>query len=154
MSNSLWPHESQHARPPCSSQAPRVYSDSCPSSWWCHPAISSPSSSSPPAPNPSQHHSLFQRVNSSHEVAKVLKFQLQHQSFQWTPRTWSLSMYLLTVWLNHLLGLGHGVRSPCQGSALKRYSRAEVAVLVTQSSRTLCNPMDCTPPGSSVHGIF
>ena len=44
------------------------------------------SSLSPPAPNPSQHQSLFQWVNSLHEVAKVLKFQLQHQSFQWTPR--------------------------------------------------------------------
>ena len=45
------------------------------------------SSPSPLAPNPSQHQSLFQWVNSSHEVAKVLEFQLQHQSFQWTPRT-------------------------------------------------------------------
>ena len=45
------------------------------------------SSSSPPAPNPSQHQGLFQWVNSSHKVAKVLEFQLQHQSFQWTPRT-------------------------------------------------------------------
>ena len=45
------------------------------------------SSPSPPAPNPSQHQALFQWVNSSHEVAKVLEFQLQHQSFQWTPRT-------------------------------------------------------------------
>ena len=45
------------------------------------------SSPSPPAPNPSQHQGLFQRVNSSHEEAKVLEFQLQHQSFQWTPRT-------------------------------------------------------------------
>ena len=44
------------------------------------------SSSSPPAPNPSQHQGLFQWVNSSHEVAKVLEFQPQHQSFQWTPR--------------------------------------------------------------------
>ena len=35
------PHESQHARPPCPSPTPGVYSDSCPSSWWCHPAISS-----------------------------------------------------------------------------------------------------------------
>ena len=34
-------HESQHARPPCPSPAPRVHSNSCPSSWWCHPAISS-----------------------------------------------------------------------------------------------------------------
>ena len=45
------------------------------------------SSHSPPAPKPSQHQGLFQWVNSSHEVAKVLEFQLQHQSFQWTPRT-------------------------------------------------------------------
>ena len=41
---------------------------------------------SPPAPNPSQHQSLFQRVNSSHEVAKVLEIQLQHHSFQRNPR--------------------------------------------------------------------
>ena len=45
------------------------------------------SSPSPPAPNPSQHQGLFQWINSSHAVAKVLEFQLQHQSFQWTPRT-------------------------------------------------------------------
>ena len=44
------------------------------------------SSPSPPAPNPSQHQSLFQWVNSSHEAAKVLEFQLQHQSFQRNPR--------------------------------------------------------------------
>ena len=43
-------------------------------------------SPSPPASNPSQYQGLFQWVNSSHEVAKVLEFQLQHQSFQWTPR--------------------------------------------------------------------
>ena len=41
MSNSLWHHELQHARPPCPSPTPGVHSDSCPSSWWCHPAISS-----------------------------------------------------------------------------------------------------------------
>ena len=41
MSDSLWPHELQHARPPCPSPTPRVHSDSCPSSQWCHPAISS-----------------------------------------------------------------------------------------------------------------
>ena len=43
------------------------------------------SSPSPPTLNPSQHQGLFQWVNSSHEVAKVLEFQLQHQPFQWTP---------------------------------------------------------------------
>ena len=41
VSDSLWPHESQHARPPCPSPSPRVHSDSHPSSPWCHPAISS-----------------------------------------------------------------------------------------------------------------
>ena len=41
MSNFLWPHESQHTRHPCPPQTPRVCSNSCPSSWWCHPAISS-----------------------------------------------------------------------------------------------------------------
>ena len=39
--NSLRLHKSQHARPPCPSTAPRIYSNSCPSSRWCHPAISS-----------------------------------------------------------------------------------------------------------------
>ena len=53
-----------------------------------HP-LSSPSS---PAPIPSQHQGLFQWVNSSHQVAKVLEFQLQHQSFQWTPRLISFRM--------------------------------------------------------------
>ena len=42
---------------------------------------------SPPALNRSQHQGLFQWVSCSHQVAKVLEFQLQHQSFQWTPRT-------------------------------------------------------------------
>ena len=76
MSDSLQPHESQHARPPCPSPTPRVHPNSMhrvgdaiqPS----HPLVSP----SPPAPNPSQHQSLFQWVNSSHEVAKVLEFQL------------------------------------------------------------------------------
>ena len=40
VSHSLRPHELQHARPPCLSPTPGVHSSSCPSSWWCHPAIS------------------------------------------------------------------------------------------------------------------
>ena len=39
MSDSLWPHGLQHARPPCPSPTPGVYSNSSPSSWWCHPTI-------------------------------------------------------------------------------------------------------------------
>ena len=41
MSDSLWPQGLQHTRPPCPSPSPRVYSNSCPQSWWCHPTISS-----------------------------------------------------------------------------------------------------------------
>ena len=41
VSKSLWPHETQHARPPCPSPTPRVYPNSCPLSLWCHPTISS-----------------------------------------------------------------------------------------------------------------
>ena len=41
VSDSWQPHESQHARPPCPSPYPGVHSNSCPLSWWCHPAISS-----------------------------------------------------------------------------------------------------------------
>ena len=66
MSDSLQPHESQHARPPCPSPTPGIHSDSRPSSQRCHPAISSsvvPFSSCPQSlPN----QSLFQGVNSSH----------------------------------------------------------------------------------------
>ena len=53
MSDSVRPHELQHTRPPCPSPTPRVYSNSCPLSQWCHPAISSsvvPFSSCPPIP--------------------------------------------------------------------------------------------------------
>ena len=71
MSNSLRPHESQHTRPPCPSPTPGVHPDSCPSS---HDAIQ-PShpllSPSPSAPNPSQHQSLFRRVNSSHDHSRI-----------------------------------------------------------------------------------
>ena len=41
VSDSLQPHRLQHARPPCPSPTPGVYSNSCPLSWWCHPTISS-----------------------------------------------------------------------------------------------------------------
>ena len=61
--------------------------NSCASSRWCHPAISSSVIPFSSCPQSSQHQGLFQWVNSSHQVAKVLEFQPQHQSFQWTPRT-------------------------------------------------------------------
>ena len=56
VSDTLQPHESQHSRPPCPSPTPGVYSNSCPLSPWCHPAISSsvaPFTSCPQSPPPS-----------------------------------------------------------------------------------------------------
>ena len=72
----LWPHGLQHTRPPCPLPTPRLFPNSCPLSWWCHPTISSSVVPFSPALNLSQHQSLFQWVNSSQEVAKVLEFQL------------------------------------------------------------------------------
>ena len=62
-----------------------------------HPLLSP----SPPAPNPSKHQGLFQWVSSSYEVTKVLEFQLQHQFFQWTPRTYLLQDGLVGSPLNY-----------------------------------------------------
>ena len=84
MPDSLWPHGLQHSRLPCPSSTLGTYSNSCPLSMWCHQTISSsvvPFASCLPL---SQHQGLFKWVISSHQVAKVLEFQLQHQSFQWT----------------------------------------------------------------------
>ena len=80
VSDCLQPHGLEHPRPPCPSLTPRADSNSCPSSWWCHPTnlwIF----------HLSQHQGLFQWVGSSHQVAKLLELQLQHQSFQWIFRT-------------------------------------------------------------------
>ena len=80
-SDSLRPHGPQHTRPPCPSPTPRVYSNSCPLSQWLHSTISSsvvPFSSCPQSFPAS---GSFPWVSSSNQVAKVLEFQLQHQSF-------------------------------------------------------------------------
>ena len=75
-----------HTRLPYISPTRRVYSNSCPSTQWCHPTISS--SVIPFSCLQSfQHQDLIKWVSSSHQVAKVLEFQLQYQSFQWLFRT-------------------------------------------------------------------
>ena len=84
----LWPLELKHTRPSCPSATPREPTQT--HVHWVGDAIQPPhplSSPSPPALKLCQHQGLFQWVNSSHEVAKVLELQLQHQTFQWTPRT-------------------------------------------------------------------
>ena len=87
VSDSLRPHETQHARPPCLSPTPGLHPNPCPSSRWCHPAISSSVILFSSCPQSSPASGSFQMSQFLHQVAKVLEFQLQHQSFQWTLRT-------------------------------------------------------------------
>ena len=94
MSNSLRPHEPQHARPSCPSPTPRVYPNSCPLSWWCHPTISSsviPFSSCPqsfPASGSFQMSQLFAWGGQSTGVSastSVLPMNIQ----DWSPLRWT-----------------------------------------------------------------
>ena len=93
VSDSLWPHESQHTRPPCPSPTRGVYPKPCPLSRWCHPTISS----------------------------SVVPFSYCPQSFT-SIRVFSNESALRIRWPKY-----------CP---------------------TLCNPIDYSPPGSSVHGII
>ena len=80
ISESLWPHGLQHTRPSCPSPTPGVYSNSCPSSRWCHPAISSsviPFSSC----LQSQHQGLFKWVSSLHRGPKDWSFSFNISPF-------------------------------------------------------------------------
>ena len=84
MSDSLWPHELQHARPPCPSPTPRVYPNSCSSSWWCHLILCHPLLILP---------SIFPNIRDFSDVSalcirwpKYWSFTF-NISFQWTLRT-------------------------------------------------------------------
>ena len=94
MSDSLRPHESQHARPPCLSQTPGVYTNSCPSSWWCHPAISSsaiPFSSCPqsfPASGSFPMSQLFKWGGQSIGVSASASVLLMNTQ-DWAPLGWT-----------------------------------------------------------------
>ena len=94
MSDSLWPHESQHARPPCPSSTPRVHSHSRPSSQWCHPAVSSsviPFSSCPqslPASESFPMSQLFTWGGQSIEVS-ALASVLPKNTQDWSSLKWT-----------------------------------------------------------------
>ena len=94
VSDSLRPHESQHTRPPCPSPTPRIHSDSCPSSQWCHPAISSsvvPFSSCPqslPASKSFPMSQLFAWGGQSTGVSAFASF-LPKNTQGWSPLEWT-----------------------------------------------------------------
>ena len=82
VSDSFQPHGLQHTMPPCPSPTPRIYPNSCPLNQLCHPTISSSVIPFSYCLQSSSASGSFQMVSSSHQMAKVLEFQLQHQSFQ------------------------------------------------------------------------
>ena len=94
VSDSLWPHESQHARPSCPSLTPGVHSDSRPSSQWCHPAISSsvvPFSSCPQSLPASESFPMSQHFTwggQSTGVSPLASFLLK-KSQGWSPSKWT-----------------------------------------------------------------
>ena len=94
VSNSLQPHELQHARPPCPSPTPRVHSNPCPLSRWCHPTISSsvvPFSSCPqyfPASGSFQMSQLFASGGQSIGVS-ASKSVLPMNTQDWSPSGWT-----------------------------------------------------------------
>ena len=95
VSDSLRPHELQHARPPCPTPTPGIHSNSRPSSWWCHPAISSsavPLSSCPqslPASGSFPMSQLFTWGGQSTGVSALTSF-LPKNTQDWSPLEWTL----------------------------------------------------------------
>ena len=94
VSDSLWPHESHHSRPPCPSPTPRVHPNSCPLSRWCHPTISSsvvPFSSCPqsfPVSGSFAINWLFISVGQSTGVLASASF-LPKKAQGWSPLGWT-----------------------------------------------------------------
>ena len=188
MSDSLWPHEPQHPRPPCPSPTLRVHPNPCPSSRWCHPAISSsavPFSSCPqclPASGPFPMSQLFASGGQSTGVsasASVLPMITQ----DWSPLGWRISIAdpvgspcsprdsqksLLQHHSSKASIFQHSAFFPVQLShpymttgrtiALTRWTFVGKVMSLLfksfQSCPTLCDTMDYSSSGSSVHGIL
>ena len=155
MSDSLRPHGLQHTRLPCSSPTPRVYPNSYPLSWWCHPIISSsvilfsshlqyfPASGAFPM---SQFFTSGGQSIGVSASASVLPMNIQ----DWFPLRWTSCISLQSK------GLSRVFSSTTVGLYifLKLPVCVCVCVLALQSWATLCNPMDHSLPVSSVHGIL
>ena len=131
VSDSLWPHESQHARPPCPSPTPGVHSNSCPSSRWCHPAISSsvlPFSScsqSLPASGYFPMSQLFtgggQNIGVS-ALASVLPVNTQ----DWSPLGWNGWISLQSKGLSRVFSNTTGQKHPFFSTQLSSQSNSHI----------------------------
>ena len=139
VSDSLRPHEPQHARPPCPAPTPRIHPNPSPLSQWCHPTISSsvipfsPCPQSFPASGSFQMSQLIATLWPL-QVAKVLEFQLQHQPFQWTPSTDFL--------YNGLVGSPCSPRDSQESSPTPQFKSINSSVLSFLYSPTLTSVHD------------
>ena len=140
VSDSLRPHGLQHARPPCPSPTPGVYSDSCPLCWWRHPTISYsvvPFSSCPqsfPASRSFPMSQFFASGGLSIGVsaqASVLPMNIQ----DWSPLGW-------TGWIS-LLYKGYG--NPVQVPKMNCYQNFFLKTLQTEQSQPSGVGNNCTP---------
>ena len=165
VSDSLWPHGLQHARPPCPSPTPRAYSNLCSLSQWCHPTILIlcrpllfPPSIFPSIrvfSNESVLHTRWPKywsfsvsISPSNEysglisfrmdwldllaVQRTLKSLLQHHSSK-TSILWRSAFFIVQLFIS---------------------IHAAAAAKLFQLCPTLCDPIDCSPPGSPVPGIL
>ena len=128
LSDSLQPHGLQHARPPCPSPAPEVYSNSCPLSQWCHPTISSsvvPFSSCLQS-FPDQ--GLFKRISFLNQVAKVFEFQLHlPMNIQdWFPLGWTGWISLQSKGLSRIFSNTAVQKHQFFGAQLSLYSNSHI----------------------------
>ena len=128
------PYGLQHTRLPCLAPSPRVCSNSCQLSQWCHPPISSSVAPSSFALSLSQHEGLFQWVGSSHQVAKVLELQLYHHSFQWNPKVDLLQ--------NGLVGSPCSPRESQESSPTPQFKSINSSVLSLLHSPTITSIHD------------
>ena len=133
VSNSLRPHELQHARPPCPSPTPGIYPNSCPSTQWWNPTISSsviPFSSWP----------QFLPASGSFPMSQLLASG--GQSFGASASTMNTQDGFPLGWTGWISLQSKGL------------SRVFSNITIAQLCPTLCTPMDFSPPGSSIYGIF
>ena len=167
MSNSLWPHGLQNARPPCPSPIPGVYSNSCIRSW-CHTTISSyavPFSSclqSFPASG-SFHMSQFFASGGQNRIsasASVLPMNIQG----WFPLGWASLISFQSKGFSRVFSNTTVRKHQFFSAQLFLWSSSHIRTwplenhvlwcLAAQSCPALRDPMDCSPPGSSVPGIL
>ena len=131
MSDSLQPHELQHARPPCPSLSPGVHSNSRPSSWWCNPAISSsvnPFSSCPqslPASGFFPMSQLFAWGGQSIGVSALASF-LPKKSQGWSPSEWTGWISLQSRGLSRVFSNTTLQKHPFFGAQLSSQSKSHI----------------------------